>query len=182
MKMKKLMPLIAAAATITLAGCMRHSVETSNEIKPIHIVIDVNVKVDKALDNFFGSQDANANVMPQAVSLDDALKPVDPAKLPPREVMMGRFVSRSGEIRKLKDKGIAGEDAKGFISFVTDKRESEAVVAAENADRQIIYDRVSKSQGLPVEKVAEMKAARNAMEAKAGDYVQDASGKWSKRN
>jgi hypothetical protein len=28
------------------------------EIKPIHITIDVNVKVDRALDNFFGDIDA----------------------------------------------------------------------------------------------------------------------------
>ncbi|PIE61289.1 MAG: hypothetical protein CSA29_04170 [Desulfobacterales bacterium] len=28
------------------------------EIKPIHITIDVNVKVDKALDDFFGDIDA----------------------------------------------------------------------------------------------------------------------------
>ncbi|MFO7665656.1 MAG: hypothetical protein R6V76_03465 [Desulfobacterales bacterium] len=27
------------------------------EVKPIHIIIDVNIKVDKALDNFFGDID-----------------------------------------------------------------------------------------------------------------------------
>jgi hypothetical protein len=42
-----------------LTSCQtRHTVElTPVEIKPIHITIDVNVRVDRALDNFFGDID-----------------------------------------------------------------------------------------------------------------------------
>lgn len=46
------------------SGCLRssHEVKTVSEIKPIeikpiHITIDINVKVDKALDDFFGDID-----------------------------------------------------------------------------------------------------------------------------
>jgi hypothetical protein len=40
------------------AACTRHEVEIKPvEIKPIHITIDVNVKVDRALDNFFSDLD-----------------------------------------------------------------------------------------------------------------------------
>jgi hypothetical protein len=40
------------------AGCTRHEVEVKPvEIKPIHITIDVNVKVDRALDDFFSDLD-----------------------------------------------------------------------------------------------------------------------------
>jgi hypothetical protein len=46
---------------------MRHTIESKSEIelkpvevKPIHITIDVNIKVDRALDNFFGDLDAAA--------------------------------------------------------------------------------------------------------------------------
>ena len=35
-------------------GCTRHEVE----MKPIHITIDVNVKVDRALDDFFSDIDS----------------------------------------------------------------------------------------------------------------------------
>jgi len=43
-----------------LAGC-KHDIKTDNtvrsdsvvEIKPIHITLDINLKVDKALDDFF---------------------------------------------------------------------------------------------------------------------------------
>jgi len=39
-------------------SCTKHKVEVDPvEIKPIHITIDVNVKVDKALEDFFGDID-----------------------------------------------------------------------------------------------------------------------------
>ena len=43
---------------LAATGCTQHKVEVAPvEIKPIHITIDVNVKVDKALDNFFSDID-----------------------------------------------------------------------------------------------------------------------------
>ena len=50
--------LLAALLLVVLQGCTQHKVEVAPvEIKPIHITIDVNVKVDKALDDFFGDID-----------------------------------------------------------------------------------------------------------------------------
>lgn len=47
-----------AASFLLAASCTRHEVEVKPvEIKPIHITIDVNVKVDKALDDFFSDLD-----------------------------------------------------------------------------------------------------------------------------
>ena len=52
--MKDILILLAAWSVLTAAGCTQHKVEVAPvEIKPIHITIDVNVKVDRALDNFF---------------------------------------------------------------------------------------------------------------------------------
>ncbi|MCK5312234.1 MAG: YnbE family lipoprotein [Desulfobacteraceae bacterium] len=44
-------------------GCStKHEVEVKPvEIKPIHITIDVNIKVDKALEDFFGDLDNEAD-------------------------------------------------------------------------------------------------------------------------
>jgi len=51
--------LPAALILLISHGCTQHRVEVAPvEIKPIHITIDVNVKVDKALDNFFGDVDS----------------------------------------------------------------------------------------------------------------------------
>ena len=50
--------LPAALLVLAIQGCTQHKVEVAPvEIKPIHITIDVNVKVDKALDDFFGDVD-----------------------------------------------------------------------------------------------------------------------------
>lgn len=44
-----------------LSSCTKHEVDVKPvEIKPIHITIDVNVKVDRALDDFFGDIDEAA--------------------------------------------------------------------------------------------------------------------------
>lgn len=54
--------ILAALVLLTaLAACQtQHKVETVHkvEVAPMHITIDVNVKVDQALDDFFGDLDA----------------------------------------------------------------------------------------------------------------------------
>ncbi len=56
---RKMLFLLAGIAFLVALGCTQHKVEVAPvEIKPIHITIDVNVKVDKALDDFFGEVDA----------------------------------------------------------------------------------------------------------------------------
>jgi hypothetical protein len=56
---KHILIWFGALFVLSAAGCTQHKVEVAPvEIKPIHITIDVNVKVDRALDNFFGDIDA----------------------------------------------------------------------------------------------------------------------------
>ena len=51
--------LLVIPGFIFAVGCQRHKVEVAPvEVKPIHITIDMNVKVDKALDDFFHEIDA----------------------------------------------------------------------------------------------------------------------------
>ena len=52
---KRLFTLLFRAAAVSLlgAGCIR----TTHEIKPIHITMDINLKVDRALDDFFSDVD-----------------------------------------------------------------------------------------------------------------------------
>ncbi len=59
--------LLAAMAFPLLPGCTKYEVESRHqvdiapvEIKPIHITIDINIKVDRALDDFFGDLDQEA--------------------------------------------------------------------------------------------------------------------------
>ncbi len=47
--------LTVALLAGTLAACTQHRVEVAPvEVKPIHITIDVNVKIDREIDDYFG--------------------------------------------------------------------------------------------------------------------------------
>lgn len=48
-----------AALGTALAGCVNVRTEPI-EVKPIHITVDVNVKVERALEDFFGDLDAKS--------------------------------------------------------------------------------------------------------------------------
>jgi hypothetical protein len=56
--------LLVITALFLLCACTKHEIQSRNEvqiapveIKPIHITIDINIKVDRALDNFFDDID-----------------------------------------------------------------------------------------------------------------------------
>ena len=62
--MKKVLGTLSILLLLMTLGCTKHQVETRSqvevapvEIKPIHITIDVNIRVDKALDDFFSDID-----------------------------------------------------------------------------------------------------------------------------
>ncbi len=53
-----------SAMAVLSTGCIKLTTENEIkpiEVKPIHITVDVNVKVDRALDDFFGDLDAAQN-------------------------------------------------------------------------------------------------------------------------
>jgi hypothetical protein len=50
--------LVLPILVLLFSACTRHEVEVKPvEIKPIHITIDVNVRVERALEDFFGDLD-----------------------------------------------------------------------------------------------------------------------------
>ena len=54
----KMIYFMCLSMVLLAFGCTRHEVQVAPvEVKPIHITIDVNVRVDKALDDFFGDLD-----------------------------------------------------------------------------------------------------------------------------
>ena len=56
---KNFFTLLGVLLLLLFQGCTQHKVEVAPvEVKPIHITIDVNVKVDRALDDFFEDIDA----------------------------------------------------------------------------------------------------------------------------
>ncbi len=49
--MKRRVSLLLPMAALCFGGCL------SVQVKPIHVTVDVNVKIDRALDDFFGDLD-----------------------------------------------------------------------------------------------------------------------------
>lgn len=58
--MKRVILLVPLA--FALGGCL--SIKTHHTVDPIHINVDVNVKVDKALNDFFGDLDKKSAAKP----------------------------------------------------------------------------------------------------------------------
>ncbi len=58
--MTKIFVILTAISVIMfIAGCTEHKVEVEPvKVEPIHITIDVNVKIDRALDDFFEDIDS----------------------------------------------------------------------------------------------------------------------------
>lgn len=53
--MSRIAPVLFMSLFMLGWGCTHHEVEMKPvEIKPIHITIDVNVRVEKAVDDFYG--------------------------------------------------------------------------------------------------------------------------------
>ena len=89
-----------------------------------------------------------------------------------------RMIARLPAIKELKAKGIVGENNKGFLEFVGQKKEKQDLVAAENQDRAKVYTAIAKQQGTTVELVGKHRAVQIAAKAQRGEWLQDANGKW----
>lgn len=211
--MKRYRTIFAGAVSmLALSGCYSsHTIESTHEIKPveikpIHITIDLNVKVDKDLDDFFKDIDKNqtkaapapAAPAPATPAAPDAVQKTDgkapaaetsaaPVSAAPSERVAAikekkpAMEARLGSINELKAQGIIGEDNKGFLAFVGSSKEGEDIIKEENADRAYIYAAIAKKQGAAVELVSSRRALRLADRAKAGEYIQDAKGVWGKK-
>ena len=81
-------------------------------------------------------------------------------------------------IIELKSKGIVGEDNSGYLQFIGGKREKEAVIQAENQDREKVYSVIAKKEGVSVNQVGQRRATQIAEKAKKGEWLQGQGGKW----
>ncbi|WP_155316908.1 YdbL family protein [Desulfosarcina alkanivorans] len=89
-----------------------------------------------------------------------------------------RMKDRLPKIIELKAAGAIGEDNQGFLAFVGGKKPEEELVAAENNDRQRVYHAIARQQGTTAAVVGRRRALQIAKKAKAGEWLQDAGGRW----
>ena len=94
------------------------------------------------------------------------------------ESIKDRMKQRLPEIVALKDKGVIGENNKGYLQFMGAAKEKEDIVNAENADRKKVYEAIANQQGVAIEIVEKRRALQIAEIAKPGNWLQDEAGKW----
>lgn len=89
-----------------------------------------------------------------------------------------RMKARLPVLKALKKEGAIGENNLGYLEFIGSKKKKEDVVQAENADRKRVYSAIAKKQGTTETLVGKRRAAKLFQNAKPGEWVKDAKGKW----
>jgi uncharacterized protein YdbL (DUF1318 family) len=97
------------------------------------------------------------------------------------EELKARMLKRVDVINSLKAKGVVGENNRGYLEFRGPKENAD-VVDAENQDRKTVYAAIAKQQGTGIDVVEKHRAAQIERIAKPGTWLQDANGKWYKKN
>ena len=140
--------VLAAVAALGLAGgCIQ--VKTESEIKPIHITMDINLKVDKDLDKAF------ADESPQ--------KPEGDYKI----------------VKAMLDRRVAGMTNRAMIEERAGATDADRItIADENAKRMKRFSEIAKTNGTSIEVVQKRHAARMREKIAAGIWYQDDSGAW----
>ena len=144
--------LLVSATLLSAAGCF--TVKTESEIKPIHITMDVNLKVDKELDKAFANEDMK--------------KP------------QGDFK----EIKAMLDRKVAGINSKALLEARDGATDDDKILIAEaNARKLKRFNQIAKDSGVALEAVQKRSAKKLAEKIPAGSgvWLQTEDGTWSQK-
>ena len=144
--------LLVSATLLSAAGCF--TVKTESEIKPIHITMDVNLKVDKELDKAFADENMK--------------KP------------QGDF----REIKALLDRKVAGINSKALLEARAGATDDDKILIAESNARKLKrFNQIAKDSGVALEAVQKRSAKKIAEKIPAGSgvWLQSEDGSWSQK-
>ena len=144
--------LLVSAALLSVSGCF--TVKTESEIKPIHITMDVNLKVDKELDKAFADE--------------NMAKP------------RGDFAA----IKSLLDRKVAGITSKAMLEARDGATDDDRILIAEsNAKKLKRFNEIAKSSGTSLDAVQKRSAKKFAEKIPAGSgiWLQSENGTWSQK-
>lgn len=137
---------------VSSAGCIQ--LKTESEIKPIHITMDVNLKVDKELDKAFADE--------------NMAKP------------KGDFAA----IKAMLDRKVAGITDKALLEARAGATDDDKILIAEsNAKKLKRFNQIAKDSGVALEAVQKRSAKKLAEKIPAGSgvWLQDESGAWKQK-
>ena len=144
--------VIASTALLAAVGCI--SVKTESEIKPIHITMDINLKVDKELDKAFADE--------------NQAKPKGNFKV----------------IKDILDRQVAGVTNKAMLEARKGASDDDKITIAEaNARRMERFNGIVKSSGVSLDAVQKRyaKQMREKIPAGSGVWYQTNDGTWMQK-
>ena len=142
--------VMTATAALLAGGCFQ--IKTESEIKPIHITMDINLKVDKDLDKAFADENAQAPKGNFKVTKD----------------LLDRKVAGVTNMAMLEARATATDDDK--IS-----------IADENARRLKRFSEIAKKNGTSIETVQKRHIVKMRERMSQGVWYQDDSGSWRQK-
>jgi len=92
-----------------------------------------------------------------------------------------RMLARIPAINTLKDKGIIGENNKGYLEYRSADRPEQQLVNGENNDRKSVYQAIAKNQNVDVGLVGQRRAKQIADIGSKGHWFQKPDGSWYKK-
>ena len=95
--------------------------------------------------------------------------------------LKAQMAERLPAIEALKNKGVIGENNKGFLEFRTNDKSQAQLVQAENADRATVYQMIASKQGASAQLVGERRAIMIAEKGAAGQWYQKPDGSWYRK-
>lgn len=142
--------ILVSAALLSAVGCI--SVKTESEVKPIHITMDVNLKVDKELDKTFANEDQHQ------------------AK--------GDYAA----IKTLIDRKVAGFTNTAMLEARDGATDDDKMTIAEaNLKRMKRFREVAQKSGTTLEAVQKRRVLKLREMAAPGTWLQGDDGKWSQK-
>jgi uncharacterized protein YdbL (DUF1318 family) len=94
-----------------------------------------------------------------------------------------RIEQRLGTVNALKDRGVAGENNRGFLEARGEASgDDQKVIAEENSDRRAVYAGIAAQTGSNGDAVGRKRAQQIASIARPGHWIQDASGGWKQKS
>jgi uncharacterized protein len=93
-----------------------------------------------------------------------------------------RMEQRLGSVNALKDRGVAGENNRGYLEVRGNAAgEDQQVISDENSDRRAVYTALAQQTGATPDVVGRQRAQQLAGLAKRGHWIQDANGEWRQK-
>ena len=92
--------------------------------------------------------------------------------------LKSRMRARLPVINDLKARAVVGENNQGYLVMLKGQTEKKDLVAAENADRQKVYQAIARKQGTTAELVGKRRAIQIAKKSAPGRWLQNPEGQW----